>query len=219
MYTLTVTSPPAQEPVSTATAASFLRLNTSTENSLLAMFVTGARQRFEREAQIGLITQTITQSIQYAPRYETYLMTGPIQSINSVTYYDQNGNLQTASGYSVDIVTGGMARVWWPNGGQPNMSSQVSPVMMINATIGFGTEPSSVPIEIVNGILTLVDHWFFNRSAFGDSMSPTPATFDDAVAKYGLGVFGQWQMDRRHRRGHCGNGWPWAFGGFGWGWW
>jgi uncharacterized phiE125 gp8 family phage protein len=218
MYTLNVTNQPAEEVISTATAQAFLRVNTSTENTIIGNLCIAARQRFEREAQIGLITQTVVQSIQFPPPYDIPFMTGPVQSISSVTYYDQNNTIQTATGYNVDIITGGMGRVWFPNG-QPNMSSQVRPVMQITAVIGFGSSPSSVPMEIQQALLNLIDFWFFNRSAYGDNMAAVPATFDDAVAKYRLGVFGQWGLDRRRRHSMYGNcGFPWSVGGFD-GWW
>lgn len=220
MYTLDITVPPASEPLSVETLQTYLKLNTTTENSLLSGFITAARQRFEREAQIGLITQTIVESIEFPPPYITPIMYGPIQSISSVTYYDQNNDLQTASGYNTDLVTGGMGRIWWPNG-QPNMSSQVRPVMQITAIAGFGSSASNVPQEIVQAIMMLCGHWFFNRGAYGDSMSDTPAGWEDAVSKYRLGVFGQWGLDRRRRRSMYGNpGWPSAvWGGDYYGWW
>jgi uncharacterized phiE125 gp8 family phage protein len=223
MYSITVSSPPAQEPVSTTTLQSYLRVNTSTENSLLSGFLVAARLLFERESNLALITQTMVESLEVPPPYITYLMRGPIQSVTSVQYYDQNDTLQTATGYNLDLVTGGMGRLWFPNG-QPTMSVNVRPVMNITFQAGYGDNPSNVPAPISQAIMLCAAYWFEQRTAYSDTtIQNVPMGFEAIVDAYKVGNLYQWGMDWNDRRKHAGypaGAFPWMAnqdGGY-WGW-
>lgn len=218
MYSITVTSQPSIEPVTVTTLQNYLRVNTTVENSLLAGFITTARALFERSANLALITQTMVQTLEHNPPHICYLMRGPIQSITSVKYYNQAGSLITAdpSTYNTDLVTGGMGRLWFPNG-QPTMSTLIRPAFQVTFQAGFGDTAADVPQPICQAILLCAAYYFENRAAYTDAtIKSVPQGFEAIVDMYKVGNNYQWGLDRHNN--HCGNmqAYPWGYANGGW---
>lgn len=204
MYTINVLTGPTSEPVSASLLKTYLRTNTTAEDTLLNTFIESARRLFENETNLGIMYQTLVQyNDQNCPMF--YLMRGPINSITSVKYYDQNNVLQTAdpSTYNTDIVTGGMGRIWFPNG-QPSTSSTVRPIWQTTFNVGF----YSVPADITTAILLLAAYWFEQRTPYADrTLQSIPKGWDSIISKYKLGNYYQWNMDRGNLwNGYYGNG-------------
>ena len=172
---------------------------------------------FERESNLCLITQTITEYLERVPPANIYLMRGPIQTINSVQYYDTSDTLQTSSGYNSDIITGGMGRVWYPNG-QPNVSSNVRPVMQVQFVAGFGDNPTAVPQPICQAISLLAAYWFEQRTPYSEqTIKDVPMGFSAILDAYKIGNIYDWNKTWNDRcpYGHMN---PWAIDTFT-GWW
>src|ERR1019366_1734411 len=103
MYGLKQTVPPTSEPVSVTTLKAFLRLNTTSEDTLLAGFISSARDLFEHGTDRQLMPATWTLYLDAFPRI-IRCPRAPLTAVNSVKYIDSGDNLQTwaTSNYSVD---------------------------------------------------------------------------------------------------------------------
>jgi hypothetical protein len=98
------------------------------------------------------------------PVYMTLPM-GPLASVSSVKYKDQNGALQTVSPsvYQIDTVHGRIAPIFgepWPTIGAGYFSA-----VQIEFVAGFGATFTSMPARLTLGLYMLIGHWFENREA------------------------------------------------------
>lgn len=98
------------------------------------------------------------------PVYMTVPM-GPLVSVTSIKYKDQNGTLQTVSPsvYQVDAIYGRIAPVFgatWPVVGAGYFSA-----VQVQFVAGFGASYLSMPPRLLLGFYMLVGHWYENREA------------------------------------------------------
>lgn len=193
MYGLSCTTQPASEPITTSLLKSHLRLNTTDEDSLLAMYITAARQLFESYTERACITSTWRLYMDAFPRV-IRLPKAPLQSVTSVQYYDTTNNLVTWSNtnYSVDIQREPgriVPNVWFP-GWQiwpcyPALSWAVSPKIIVEFVAGWTT--NNVPALVQQGILLLASHFYANREALtADKLSDLPLGFQAICSQYAL---------------------------------
>lgn len=159
-------TPPASEPVSVSEAKLHLRVDGADEDTLISGLITAARQYVEDYTQRALITQTWRLLLDEFPNGDTiHVPLPPLQSVNSVTYYDEDGALQTlpTTDYHVDpesaqgrvVLTDGKC---WP-------TTQTRPnAVTIEFVAGYG-DAASVPQAIKQAILLLVAHWYEHREA------------------------------------------------------
>lgn len=200
---LTTVTGPAAEPVSTATAKEWLRIESgvTADDTLIDALVVAARQHVEEYCQIRLITQTVRQTLDRWPGYRANatmpnegrisdwkngevdyveLIARPVQSITSVTLYDDAGNSETwnASNYRLSE-PGDRSRlvptdnVAWPS------ATRRSDAIEIVYVAGFGDAGSNVPDAILKAIKLLVAHWYENREA--EVIGGTPASLKTGV--------------------------------------
>jgi uncharacterized phiE125 gp8 family phage protein len=109
----TLITAPAVEPLTLAEAKLYLRVDSTTENSLITGMIVSARQMVETYTRRALATQT------WDFRYPWFMDTrrplivpkAPLQSVTSVTYLDEDGTSQTlgASNYAVRTFSGAVA--------------------------------------------------------------------------------------------------------------
>lgn len=98
---------PAIEPMSVAQAKAHLRLDVGDEDSLVASWIKAARQQVEQDSELKLLTQTWELALDCFP-YDMEpinILTGPVQSVTSLKYYDHANVLQThaTTNYTVDV--------------------------------------------------------------------------------------------------------------------
>lgn len=192
MYTLKVTTPPVSEPVTVADLMSFLRLNDDSELSQLNEFITAARQMFEKRTGLTLLPTTYRQ---YTPTLNvtTYLMTSPIISVESVSYYDSNDELQTlTTGFSADTIST-PASVAVDN--LPSLTgTKRTPKAYITFVAGHD-DVASVPPDIKIAIKELAAWWYLNREAYSElSYKGIPFGFDGICSLHRTGLLGSWGM-------------------------
>jgi uncharacterized phiE125 gp8 family phage protein len=110
---------------------------------------------------------------------------GPIASVSSLTYYDQDNTQQTLSVAAYELLTDGAGPYitlkslqTWP--GSYRRSAAVS------VTFVAGVEPEAVPAPIKTAILLMVGHWFANREAVnvGNIVSELPMAVDALLRPY-----------------------------------
>lgn len=111
-FALTLTSPPASEPVTVAEAKARLRVTVAAEDGDIASLIQQARALAEAACQRAFVTQTYSLKLDDFPRGRDrtiYLPRPPLQSVSSVTYYDAAGAPQAL----------GPAGYWVAPGGEP----------------------------------------------------------------------------------------------------
>lgn len=97
---LTVTSAPSVEPISTAEAKEYLRIDTSdtSQDNILAIEIKAVRQRFEEYLQRTLITTTLSYEMNaHDMRNPIEIPRPPVQSITSLTTYDEASGSETST--------------------------------------------------------------------------------------------------------------------------
>lgn len=164
-----ITTPPAVEPVSVAEAKNHLRVDIDNDDTLLAIYITAAREYVEGVVRRALITQTLKAYLNAFPGVSAVaLPRPPLQSITSLVYTDGDGSDSTfdAANYSADIVAqpGRLVLGYnksWPS---PATLATVNPIA-ITYVAGYGAAGSDVPSIYRQAILLLAGHWYENREA------------------------------------------------------
>jgi uncharacterized phiE125 gp8 family phage protein len=165
MYGLTLKTPPTIEPVTTADMKAHLRVDISDDDSLIDAYVLAARTYCENYTRRSLITSVWEYKIDEFPD-EMLIPRPPLQTVNSIKYYDTDNVLQTvdASVYTVDTdsIIGRIVEAdgeTWPT---PNAIIQA---VTVNYDAGYGAATTDVPAPLLQGIKMLVGHWYENRES------------------------------------------------------
>jgi hypothetical protein len=187
-----VTTEPAIEPITLGELREFLRLEESveTENDTLRDLIAEARVWCEEYTQRRFITQTVTQTLDFWPgqfvtrgalpdegRISDYksgparyveLIEGPVQSITSVTLYDDVGGNATwnAANYRLASQNGGRARLALADGAAWPSATRRTDAIEILYDVGYGSSKTDVPPPIIRTIKSLAAHWYENREAY-----------------------------------------------------
>lgn len=170
-----VTSGPNVEPVSLTEAKAHLRVDHSNENDLITILIQVAREMAEQITNRSIITQTRVIKLDNFPCFDTLRLThGPVQSITSVAYVDEDEASQTlaASAYYTDLDSD-IARIvvknsWPGTNDQPN-------AVTVTYVAGYGDTSSDVPQPIKQAMLLILGHLYENRQQVIVSGSPTGA--------------------------------------------
>jgi uncharacterized phiE125 gp8 family phage protein len=179
--TLTLTTPPALEPVTLDEAKAQLRVTYDQEDALIGALITAARQRIEAELGVALIAAGFRETHDAWPLEITTavpvtdplaaLFSGPIRllrspliAVQAIAVADGTGTFQTVNplSYAADAGSrpGRIAPydVAWPAPGVPTGG------VRIDYTAGYGAEESDVPAPLRQAILQLVADGFEHRS-------------------------------------------------------
>lgn len=194
MYGLEVITGPASEPVTTSELKSYLRLNTTDEDSLLSGFITTARIMFENFTDRSCLSTTWKLHMDAFPRV-IRLPRAPLQSVTHVKYYDTGDTLTTwdSDNYSVDTKREPgrvVPKVWFPDWKVfpvfPPLSFRVSPKIEVQFVAGWTSE--TIPQPIKTAIMLLAAHLYQNRSATMETkLEDLPLGFRSIVGLYKLG--------------------------------
>lgn len=181
------TQDPAVEPVTLAEAKANLYLDSdlTADDPLITALITGAREYAESYCGRSFITQKWRLVLDAFPGRgsmglggtsygSSFSLTangvqferGPVQSVDSIAYYDMSGTLQTVTApahpqYAIDLtgvgrMTPGFGQIW------PIPQPRIGAVQ-INYTAGYGDTSASVPAGIKNWIKLRVATMYANR--------------------------------------------------------
>ena len=192
MTAFKLTVPPSVEPVLLADAKQQARIDTTADDNLVTDLITGARQWAENYLGRALITQTWQLWLDIAPTAAELLWDcmrqgpvigfealsyvalprAPLQSVNSVTYFDYEDNAYVwpVGNYYVDTIRepGRLALrsgCVWP------VPTRLTNGIVIEYIAGYGNDGTSVPEPIKTAIRQLVAHWYENRGDVGVTSS------------------------------------------------
>lgn len=202
MYGLTLTSAPAEEPVTTAELKLWLRQEETDDDTLIASLGAAARSLVEKLCGRQLVTaswrlsldsfpwpggwQYLEAPMVYPDPHTIRIPKAPLQSVASVQYYDLGGTLQTLAStvYDVDTATDpgrillAMNQVWPVARLRPG-------AVRVNFTAGYGAA-SAVPESLKTAIKVAAAWLYENR---GEAFDPTSARLPLAVESL---MFAEW---------------------------
>lgn len=156
--TITVTTPPAVEPISLKEMMDYLRLDAPTEASTLLSLISAARAEVETRTGRALAAQTLTLTLDKFPRSLILPLPRPmLDSVTSVKYYDADGELQTLSSESYVVDNSGAPGAIYAPNGWPVTQARPGAVQIEYVTKGECPDPLKVVIQY------LVSLWFHRR--------------------------------------------------------
>lgn len=155
------------EPVSTADAKTYARIDTSDDDTLVGALVSAAREFVETFTGRQLITATWVYTREAFPSDRFLYLPRPLlRTVSSVGYYDANGTSQimAASDYTVHLdcepgyVELDYGLTW------PTVQTGLSNAVTVTFTAGYGDAVGNVPQAIRTAIKLLVNHWYDTRT-------------------------------------------------------
>lgn len=164
MYT-TIKTAPAAEPIDTTTTKTMLRVDYSADDTLIAFWISAARQHAEEISGLVGITTTYQTWLDCWPGNGIVLLPRrPVQTISSVKYYTADGTLTTisASNYVLDTMAAKPALLpaygySWPT------DLRERDAIVIEYVAGQGASYTAVDATYRNKIMGLVSVWYEAR--------------------------------------------------------
>lgn len=174
----TRTAAPAESILTIAEARAHLRVTSSDEDTYITSLIAAAEAYLDGYSGVlgrALVTQTWAQSFSDFPSCdEIRLPLGQIQSVSSITYYDEANSSQTlaASDYSVVTDGGGPKIVLAADASWPGTYDRPDAVT-VTWVCGYG-DAADIPEAIIHAAKLLIGQWFDRREVEGD---PGEASF------------------------------------------
>lgn len=186
MYAPVLVTAAAETPVSATEAKAHLRVDHSTEDTLITSLVAAATEHLDGYTGIlgrALVTQTWRQDFD---EFTGQCMRLPMlaATIASVKYRSSDGTLATVSSddYSLKADALGSYVRFDDDFSYPSDLAQ-SQAVLIEFTAGYGNA-EDVPAPIKAAILLLVGHWYENREAAGEPMAELPLAVAALIEPY-----------------------------------
>lgn len=155
---------PATEPVSSTEAKLHLRVDHSSDDTLIARTITAARIMVEKYTNRALITSTWELRLDNWPSMPLRLPKPPLQSIVSIKYVDKDGVEATVAStvYDVDIVSEPGRIFFKPDQSWPSVNLYPVGAVRIQFVAGY-TDADAVPENIVSALMLGIGHLYENR--------------------------------------------------------
>lgn len=179
-------TPPAVEPIDVAFAKKHIRFTPTTEDTLITLYISMARQWFEDQTGLQLITATWARTVDLRPANGILLPRRPVQSVVSISSDDGSPEtVMDAAGYRVIMPTLGPGRIEWTTGSWPGTRGRVI------YKAGFGDAATAVPEVIRGALLMLVGHYhkFRSETHEGKDVVSVPMGVDAIMRSYRLGSY------------------------------
>lgn len=196
-FGLTLVTPPSVEPLSLVATKVWLRIDTddTSQDAVVSLLITQARQRCERVTGRALVTQTWLQTldrfpgeglfsfgfhgrdhcehddVRHSDRRTIRLFRPPLQSVTSLAYVDAGGitqSLDPTTGFQTDTVSEPGRLLPNEFSFWPQTRTQTLGAVRITYQVGYGDDASDVPGEIVQALMTHVAYCFRNREQQDD---------------------------------------------------
>lgn len=182
---VTLVTPPAVEPVSLIEAKSHLRVDFSDDDTLIRSYITAARGYVEQHLRRALVTQTWESVLDYWPATGRLMLPfPPLQSVTSVTYYDEDGAsaVFASSNYLVDAVGEPGCIVLKTNKSWPTVTLQETNGVVVRFVAGYGVA-ADVPEAIKAAIKLTLGTLYENREGAQVLPGVTSAVLPFGVAE------------------------------------
>lgn len=160
---LRVITPPVNELVSLETIKEHLRIDLTEEHALLQSYLAAAVEQAEGLTRRAFLTQTLLYSVDAWPSSGVLkLPRPPLQSVDSVIYFDVDGNEHLWTDYRVNTRSEPGA-IYFNN----TPSEELDPsggAIEIQYIAGYAS-PAEVPQTITQALLMTIGHWYENRES------------------------------------------------------
>jgi len=171
---VTVITEPAVEPISIDDLKNDLKVDSDLvlDDALILGLGKAARVLAEKVQGRALITQTLELTLDGWPAKGFFeLPCPPLQSVTSITYYDEDDNAATVDSgtYFVDTVSEPGRVVLNSGESWPSTTLRAVNAVVVRFVAGYGAEGADVPETVRNAIRLLVAHWYENREAISTS--------------------------------------------------
>lgn len=154
---LVVLTPPEEEPVSVATAKAHMRVDYSTDDALIATYLKAAREICEGLARRAFVTQSLRLVLDdFPPSAILKLPRPPLQSVEAVTYIDDDGNEHDWTDFKCDAGSEPGKVIF---NSLPNASLQESGAVAVEFTAGYESA-ADMPSIFTMAILQTVTSWY-----------------------------------------------------------
>jgi uncharacterized phiE125 gp8 family phage protein len=183
--TYVLTAAPAVEVLTLGDAKAHLRLDGSDEDDLVLALIRVAREHLERTTGLCLITRTMRLFLDSISEDGMIrIARGPVQTIESVTVYDEAGAADAVS--LAGAVLDRNARPARLALATPPRPGRAVNGIEVDFTAGFGDTPNDVPDGLKRAMLTHVAQMFSCRGVVetGDQPALIPPGYDRLVAPF-----------------------------------
>ena len=156
---------PMEQPVTVADAKRHLRVEHSDDDLLIQRLIETAVAFVDVKGALGKAMITQTWAEWFAPNpSEIILSLGPVQSVSSISYYDTDNALQTATLSNFYVLGPSTRTVIKPKSGYtwPTTFTR-DDAIKVQYVIGYGDSFTEVPSTVRHAILMLVSHYYENR--------------------------------------------------------
>jgi uncharacterized phiE125 gp8 family phage protein len=147
---------PGSEPITLAEAKAFLRVDGTDEDALIGSLISVARGVCETYAGLSFAAQTRVVKLDRFYCKDIILPYGPVNTITSIEYSDEDGNAQTVTeGYTLDTQSGlSKIRVTdsWP------YTDRIMNNVVVTYTTGYAVIPEVVKHAIKMTVATLYEN-------------------------------------------------------------
>lgn len=172
---------PIIQTVTLRDAKEHLRIDVTDQDYMVQGLVEAATAHFDGWSGVlgrALMPQTWEMTLDAFPVGDVKIPLGPVTSLVSIKYDDENEVEQTvsASAYSVNLVP--VEAVVRPVSGWPGTADKIGAVR-VRWNAGTGC-----PLDVAHAIKMLVAHWYLNTEAAGPAISDVPMAVGMITSKY-----------------------------------
>ncbi len=179
---LTLLSPPAEEPVTLAELKAHVRLSGDDEDANLAGALVAAVRAIEARGGLAMMPQQWRMSLDAPPEETLFLPRSPVAAIDAVTVIDAGGAPQPVSPSLYDAVYGAGGRIR-PAGPWPAPGPAVGGVR-IDFTAGY-ENADAVPAPLKQAVKMLAAYFLETREAAGETrIYALPQGIDALIAPF-----------------------------------
>lgn len=174
-----------QEPITVEQLAAHLRLNDTSEEEQLALYLVAARETFEFETGRAVVPTTYRQHMA-AWDSPIRLIRSNALEVTAVTYFDHDDQEQELEGWETDI-TGVPGLVYLPGDNWPALSSTRPRPITVEFVAGWDTD--AVPADVRHALLLVAAFFYRHRENYTElSLNELPMGFHRVCSKYMTGV-------------------------------
>lgn len=180
--TTNLITPPSALPIVMADARLALKIEDTSLDNIIAIWLNGIIDYAEHYMQRSIMTQTWQKCVDGFDRTAIRLPYSPVKSVTSIKYLDANDTLQTVAPSSYWTKLGDLESFVVTKAGWPTTSAAPNSVI-IEYVAGYGVLPADVPPAIKNYILAkLIEQ--FDPSNKTEKASVQSSFIDSLLDRY-----------------------------------
>lgn len=197
--TVSLVTAPASEPVTAAEARSYMRVDASTEDTLIESLITAARETVEHVTGRALLTQTWRVNLREWPvededteEASIILPRTPVASVTSLKYYAEGEVAQTtvsSSNYQAFLYATPARLILSEDYDLPDLADRPDAVEVV--FVAGATTSAAVPRTLRTAVLLVVAHLFENRQPLniGNIVNELPYSLKHLLEQNRVGGF------------------------------